>query len=137
MKKILSISLALVLLISNVGLTMGTHFCGGHAVKHELMLGPADLNCGMPDMDQEHAPVEGTFFEAPGCCDNEYQTLEIEDDFKVSLEQLQISPDFIIVYFYTSLDSDLAAGRQQRIPTDYSPPLLLRDLPVLNQVFRI
>ncbi len=61
MKKILAISLALIMLSTNTGLSMATHYCGGLAVKSQLVLGHESLDCGMSNMDKvcEAPPLEG------------------------------------------------------------------------------
>ena len=50
MRKAIAISLSFILLLSNVGLTLASHYCGGHVVESQLMIGANNLDCGMPDM---------------------------------------------------------------------------------------
>lgn len=136
MKKLISIALTLILLISNVGFTMATHFCGGEAVKSELMLGQKQLGCDMPDMERHGESDSTTRFDAKGCCDNHYQALTIEDDYSLKLVKT-LNFDFAIAFVHVFLKSDIPAEFEKQQYAHYSPPLLLRDLPVLNQVFLI
>lgn len=135
MKKIFSISLAFILLLSNVGFTMGTHFCGGLPVKSELMIGHSHLDCGMGEMERQDCG-DDLQVKAKPCCENQYQTLEIEDDFKVSKASLDLSPVFVVAYIESFLNLAFSDSTKTQY-VNYSPPLLLRDIPVLNQVFLI
>jgi hypothetical protein len=51
MRKAIAISLSFILLLSNVGLTLASHYCGGKVVESQFMIGAKNLDCGMPDMD--------------------------------------------------------------------------------------
>lgn len=140
MKKSLAISLALILLLSNAGITMATHFCGGQAVMNKVMLGQGHLNCGMPDMDTdcESESNEGIHYKTNPCCENHYQSLEVEDDYHQSnIVQLNINIDFAIALIHTFLNIELFSEDDKPQYANYSPPLLLRDITVLNQVFII
>lgn len=136
MKKAIAILLALVLLTSNVGLAMVTHYCGGQAVKTQLVIGHGSLNCGMTDMAMAtEQRSTGTNYEVPGCCEDQYQSFEIEDDFK--LLQLSLNLDFVAAFVHSFLDVVLLSEEEHPQHAHYSPPLLFRDIPILNQTFII
>ncbi len=134
MKKLMAISLALVLLTSNIGLAMVTHYCGGQAVKSQLTIGHGNLGCGM-DMRTSSEQSKAVDNESSGCCENQYQSFEIEDDY--SLLQLSLNLDFIAAFVHSFLEIVLVPGQQHPQYAHYSPPLLLRDIHILNQVFII
>ena len=136
MKKAIAISLALVLLTSNIGLAMVTHYCGGQAVKSQLMIGHGNLGCGMSDMEMatEHNSKEKSL-EYSGCCEDQYQSFEIEDDF--NLLQLSLNLDFVTAFVHSFLDVVLLSEEEHPQHAHYSPPVLFRDIPILNQVFII
>lgn len=137
MKKFLSISLCFILLFSNLGLAMATHYCGGQAVKTGLTIGHGHLDCGMPDMDMDSEESKQGI-NANNCCENQYQFLEVEDDYRSSLVQITFNPDFAFLVFAHSLFSVELAQKSSKVKySHYSPPLLLRDIPVLNQIFII
>lgn len=139
MKRFLAISLALILFSSNIGLTMATHFCGGQAVISELMLGHNHLDCGMHAMDSERQPDKGTSIpEENGCCENEYLTVEIEGDLQITKAQTSLDFNFVAAFVHSFLDTaPLLPELEKPSYSQYSPPLLFRDIPVLNQVFII
>lgn len=132
----MAISLALVLLTSNVGLAMVTHFCGGQAVKSQLVIGHGNLDCGMADMNMAtEQKSTGMDYASSGCCEDQYQSFEIEDDFNHL--QLSINLDFVAAFVHAFLDVVVLSEEDHPQYAHYSPPLLLRDIPILNQTFII
>lgn len=138
MKRLVSFILAFIFLGSNLGLAMGTHFCGGHVMETEVILGHADLSCGMmPESPAHHAdhPHDQNIHAIP-CCANEFQSLNIQDDFqssslKVVVEEIAALLPIIEVPDFTNL-----------FPTNnplplYSPPIRTGEVTILFQVFRI
>ncbi len=136
MKKVMAISLALVLLTSNIGLAMVTHFCGGKAVKSQFVIGHGNLGCGMSDMEMASGQKPaGMEYEPSGCCEDQYHSFEIEDDF--NLLQLSLNLDFVAAFVPAFLDFALSSEDEHPMYGHYSPPLLLKDIPILHQVFII
>ncbi|MEP0987461.1 hypothetical protein [Ekhidna sp.] len=137
MKKIISISLAIILLLGNVGFTYGTHFCMGMAMKSELMLGQEHMDCGMGTMDHPDHEDEKMHFVAPDCCENEYVTLKTDELFKkdISTELAQIFVTSTIAGFLYEIN--LEFNQHQPILVDSYPPLPDLDFQVLYQAFLI
>ncbi|MBW3546452.1 MAG: hypothetical protein KY428_12795 [Bacteroidetes bacterium] len=129
MKIFLAISLITLLLVGNIGFTIGTHLCCGQAVNSELMIGHnhlADNDC----------PKKGKHVQIKGCCEDHYQTIVIEDELKSAPVQVS-SFEFALAFVHTFLNIALFSDTEKPQYSHYSPPLLLRDMPVLNQVFII
>ncbi|MFA0963445.1 hypothetical protein AB9P05_16695 [Roseivirga sp. BDSF3-8] len=85
MRKALSIVLAAVMLLMSQGMALGTHFCGGKAVLHQLMAGISAMDCGMSGMDRDclDTDMEGqACLMAEGCCRDYFLSLEVNDAFK-------------------------------------------------------
>ena len=140
MKKLLAISLALILLFSNIGLTMATHFCGGHAVASEISIGHKQLGCGMPDMDvhKHFEPLKGIHFKALDCCENDFQNILIEDEFNSNPIFNTISVDIVtFVVLPSFLTPFTSANKAATFPPNKPTFLLLQDTYVLNQAFLI
>lgn len=131
----LSIALAMTLLLSSVGLTYGTHYCGGHAVVEALMIGQHELDCGMAMMDMAETHDELTL-SAPDCCSNHYISASTDEANKKestikSFSQLvavTIAQVLYLVYPATLSDTPFKA---------YTPPLIHPDLQLQLQVFLI
>lgn len=127
------------LLLSNTGYTMATHYCGGEAVESKLMLIKHNLDCGMPDMEQEceEDMPNGHQLSPKPCCQNEYQTFQVDDTFKTQV--IEVAPNFVFVAAFVQRFILHTLYKSDTFPkyTDYTPPLPEQDIQVLFQSFLI
>lgn len=126
------------MLSSNVGVTMGTHLCGGMAVKTALMLGHSDLDCGMEQMEMDcvNSPEQGAAtLTKSKCCDNHYTSVESDDAVFSKTSLGSVNFEFLVAFAYTYAGIDLFVQDNSTPYTYYSPPLLKQDRPVLFQSF--
>jgi hypothetical protein len=139
MNQLSAIAFSLILLIQSLGLTFGTHYCGGKAVSHTLMLATiADMTCGMSSESSSCDKHEGKKgISNKDCCQNEFIALHTDEEFSGSNATL-IPTD--VLQFTARLEQFL----DYTVPTPYSadyskyaPPLISSDLQPLFQVFRI
>jgi hypothetical protein len=141
MKKSIAIILAFSILLSNAGLALSTHFCGGMAVEHQLSFGFADVGCGMEESlssCQNPSKTAEGFAKAP-CCQDAHQLLQLEEPSEKaqsSLFKFQTQVTFailtaLVVYFFPK------QGNHSSSFVDYTPPPLIQDIRVMFQVFRI
>ncbi|MEQ9442769.1 MAG: hypothetical protein RIG62_27255 [Cyclobacteriaceae bacterium] len=139
LKKIISISLLFILLIGNSGLAVATHYCGGLAVKSQSVLGHAELNCGMSDRDKdcETSSSKEEHTKKKPCCEDEFQSLELEDEFKPQVIGSSLHSEFVAAFVITFISSPNASKADKAQYINYSPPLIERDIPVLVQSFLI
>ena len=81
MKRLLTIALAFLLLMSNMGFTFATHLCGGEVVKSGLRLGGGDWDCGMKYEVTEHHNTDHqcTRLTEEPCCKNLHQTIQSDN----------------------------------------------------------
>jgi hypothetical protein len=131
MNKVITISLALILLLSNIGLALGTHICCGEAVKSSLTVGHSH----MADMDKD-CPEEGKHFEAQVCCADKYQSLQIEDDHKPGIIQtndLNLVIAFVQVFLNLNFPEKTEHDFLSYLKT--SPPQPEQDIIILVQSF--
>lgn len=141
LKRILSISLMLVILVLNVGLTHITHYCGGEAVESSLSLVHSDLSCGMTSTEMQSCTNDEhkEAFNKKGCCENEYTSISADIDYN----HHQINSDnyvdlkFIVAFAYSYVNNYLFLQEDQPFFIFYRPPILDRDISVLHQVFII
>ncbi|MFT6879590.1 MAG: hypothetical protein ACJARG_000516 [Arcticibacterium sp.] len=140
MKKTISITLASLILFSNMGFTIATHYCGGHAVKSEVSFGVHHLDCGMPTMDGQETLVsnDGQQFFTEDCCDNLVYQLDIQDDYQSNVERVTLNPDFSIVFVYAFFSNYFPFLERHKRYTNYTPPPLIKqDVQILFQSFLI
>jgi hypothetical protein len=135
-RKIISISLSIILLLSNSGFAIATHYCGGHSVKSSLVLGNAAIDCGMKmDKGCESKETHGVELSKVPCCQNEYQSLDVKDDYKPTLTQTSVNVEFVASFIISFFLFPLSIDSRGSEYADYSPPFLERDTPTLHQVF--
>ena len=117
-----------------MGFTLATHYCGGHAVETSFAIGEASIGCGM---ENEEEPCENPVVKSKSCCENEYLSMDIEDDFNTQAKQLNISPVFLFTLAYTYFNLQPSTEVTTDVFRDNSPPLLNQSRQVMFQSFLI
>lgn len=112
MYRIFHIFLSFILMLATTGLSISKHYCGDSVVKTSL--GTTAESC-MPGMDM-----------GKGCCDEQTETLILDDDYQVSHTTLKISPEYDLLVAY--LVSELVYTGEQSYftkltPDDTGPPV--------------
>lgn len=129
---VFSMFMAVLVLCSTVSFTIQKHFCGDELVEVSVFSKAND--CGMDNETMKLASVEKV-----DCCKNEIELIKGQDKLKmVSFEDLHFDQQLFLstfIYSYTNLFEGLP---EQISPhKDYSPPHLVADIHVLDQVFII
>ncbi len=126
--KIFSISLSLLVLFSTVSFTVEKHYCGDTLV--DVSIFTEAEKCGMEAQDM---------LQKKSCCKDEVDVVQGQDELKApSFEDLNIEQQQLLVAFTQSYSSLFESFPKEVIPpTDYSPPNLVYDIQVLDQVFLI
>ncbi|MCM4164912.1 MULTISPECIES: HYC_CC_PP family protein [unclassified Arenibacter] len=132
--KIVSFSMALLVLFSTFSFTVEQHYCGDTLVDFS-MFGKAE-SCGMDIQQLSNSHDDN--LKKIGCCEDETLSVLGLDDLKVSLEKLNFEQHkFVVSFVYSYLN--LFEGLQENIVpfNHYPPPLLVKDIPILHQTFLI
>lgn len=135
MKQIISIVLTMLLLLSSSGITYAEHFCGDHKMMGKITLGEENLSCGMamPVSDCEDEPSEERH-----CCDNQYTSIDTDDNYAGVAYDIQINPTFVASFVAVFvLEGQEAFVEEFDYYKDYSPPPLGEDLQLLYETFLI
>jgi hypothetical protein len=127
-----SILLALLVLFSTVSFTIEKHFCGDTLI--DVAVFSEAQKCAMEAFEMEQALIT-----KKNCCKDELESIKGQDELKMSkFEDLQFDQQVFLesfVYSYVNLFEGLS---QQIIPhKNYSPPNLVQDIHILDQVFLI
>ncbi|WP_245967149.1 HYC_CC_PP family protein [Ulvibacterium marinum] len=129
-----SIAMALLLLASTTSWTVGKHYCMGHLVSVSLFAHAPD--CGMDMGDSMGATSQMETEDS--CCSDQLIVVEGQDHLTISLNDSILVPQpFLtaIAYSYLVL---FEAKVERPLPHEhYPPPLLFKDIHVLDQVFLI
>ena len=135
MQKVISIVLTILMLASSTGVTYAKHFCGDFEVLSTLTFGKKNLTCSMA---MESDDCDDSDSKSYQCCKNKYENVETDDNYSLSLFDLQINVPFIasfvpIFIFKQFCDTSEAL----LLYANYKPPPIGKDLSVLYQVFTI
>ena len=130
--KTFSVSLALIVLCSTVSFTIEKHFCGDKLIDVSVF---AEANkCKMEALEME---LE-TITKAP-CCKDKIDVVKGQDELIVkTIDDLDFNKQLFVATFTYSYLNLFEGLPQLVIPhKNYSPPILVTDIQVLDQVFLI
>lgn len=133
-QQITSLCLAFLVLFSTMSFTVDMHFCGKSLVDVSVLKKAA--TCGMEIQDNKTSDKHG--LEKKSCCSDHTITVAGQENIKASFEKFTFGQQLFITAFtysylnlYQSLESRIVPFK------DYSPPLLVRDVLLLDQTFLI
>lgn len=133
--KITSIAMALIVVLSTMSFTVNSHFCGDMLVDTSYFVKAE--SCGM-DMQQEKKSDECSVIKK-NCCQDVASVVEGQDTLKItSFDQLSFDQQVFIASFYYSYVNLFEGIHDKVIPfKNYSPPLVVKDIHVLDEVYLI
>ncbi len=119
--------MTLLLLASTTSWKVDKHYCMGHLV--DLAFFADAEGCGMDTM------AEGSVMD---CCDSETVIIDAQDDLNLSLEENDsVSPVFLVAFLH-SYKTVFQVLEKRLVPHElYPPPLLVKDIQLLDEVFLI
>ncbi len=133
--KIVSVTMALLVLCSTLTYTVEQHYCGNFLVDSSWF-GHAK-SCGM-EMLQVSNKAAGCELVQSGCCSNKIFHIEGQDELNLSAHQFVFEPlHFAAIPSNAYQLLPLLDGNEQTVFEHYVPPILCRNLLVLKQTFLI
>ncbi len=128
--KILSVSIAFIVLFSTFSFTVEKHYCGGELIDVAIFSDVKKCDTEMPSSTKEAIKKP--------CCKDEIKLVKGQDKLKldtvdkVNFNKVLIAhkPEYKYLNFYESLPKQTVRFK------DYSPPKLVYDIHILDQVFR-
>ena len=133
-RNITAVSLACLVLVSTMSFTINKHFCGDHLVSTSVIL-KADT-CGMEN--QIPTTEKGCSILKKNCCKDEIQLVKGQDDLKLDFSELDFQQQIFITSLVISYTNLFEGQATQISPFKYySPPLVVKDIQLLDQVFLI
>ncbi|WP_418501341.1 HYC_CC_PP family protein [Flagellimonas sp.] len=130
--RFISSLLALLVLLSTVSWTVDKHLCMGRVMDISLFAHADD--CGMEEamtaMDDQS--IQNS------CCDDESFTVQGQDDLKLSWNDFDLEHQHFLVAFAQSYLNLFVPVEEIPAPHEkYPPPILVKDIHILDQVFLI
>lgn len=125
--------MAVVILFSTLSFTLDMHYCGDTLV--DVALFSKAKSCGM-EINPSYTCKTPTV--KKGCCSETELIHQANDELRLLTHKLNFSQQLFVasfVYSYASLYQDL---QEHVIPFKaYSPPLVVKDIQLLDEVFLI
>ncbi|MFG6686546.1 hypothetical protein ACGK9U_08195 [Mariniflexile sp. HNIBRBA6329] len=124
--------LALLVLFSTVSFTIEKHFCGD--VLIDVAVFTEAEKCAMEAFEKEQEAITKKI-----CCKDEVDVVQGQDDLRLtSFDDLDFQQQLFITTFSYAFVNLFESLEKHIIPhKDYSPPNLVADIQVLDQVFII
>ena len=139
--RIVHIILSFLLLLSSTGIVLNKHYCGTELKSMAVFIGakPCDHVKAMKGCTTHSSGEEGLQQEKKGCCNDKTEYVKSDDDqlaqpFRIDLKNLPALFATIFVAFNIQLPATDANALHY---LTYKPPIVLNDISVLLQVFRL
>lgn len=136
MKKCIALFLSLLMLGSQIGFALSTHYCGGKVSGVAISLVEEKVSCGMEAMQEACASMADGISEQ-SCCDDKSHIIQLDEDFQKNQRFSNIETEFLAVFavhYFLLFDQPLKAKEYTKPPL---PPLIQQDIQVLHQSFLI
>lgn len=132
LQHIASIMMAVLVLFSTFSFTVDMHYCGNRLVDKAVF--SKAKGCGM---EMESAPKDHSQMKDSTCSDRKL-VVQGQKELKHSFHDLNLQQQLFLTAFTYSFVGQFQAAPEQIIPfKDYSPPLLVSDIHLEDQVFLI
>lgn len=133
-KKITAILMAFVVLFSTMSFTISEHYCGDYLVDSALF--SKAESCGM-EM-QKLATTKDCSVNKDNCCSDVLTHIEGQSELKTDLSNLNFNQQvFVASYIYSYINLFEGLDKNSVPFKNYAPPLIVKDIQVLDNVFLI
>lgn len=135
MHKIFSFIVSLLLLLSSTGLTYAQHYCGDFKMMEKITFGEEQLSCGMAMVDDACGDEKEAEHE---CCDNQYTNISTDDNFAQTTYDMVINDAFVASFISVFMLEQVVISNEE-LPeySEYNPPPILKNIPILYETFLI
>jgi hypothetical protein len=134
LKNTTAICLAFLVMASTMSFTINEHYCGGSLVDTSLFV-KADT-CMMEDMSTSLSDENS--FMSDSCCNDVITIIDGQDEVQQNGKQIAFQQQlFITTFLYTY--SALFSNKESSVVSykEYIPPILVKDIQVLDETFLI
>lgn len=132
--KIVAVLMTFVVLFSTMSFSVAMHYCGDTLVDWAIFKDAE--GCGMEA--QQTSGLSGCSLMKKNCCSNEKMVTAGQDELKTPADQLTFQQQFFTVSFIYTYVHLFGVLEEHIVPyKGHPPPLLVRDIHILNQTFLI
>ncbi len=97
MKKLFSISIALLMLLSGLQLTVSRHYCGGELADAKVSLTGHVASCGM-ESDADECTQPGDHIKSH-CCNSQFSVYEVDHNYSPSFTEFKAFSQTVLQVF--------------------------------------
>jgi len=132
-QKIFSPLLAFLVLFSTLSFTVDKHYCGNSLV--DVAVFSSTKGCGMENTVNTDCPDTSL---QKKCCDDEEISFQGQKEITVTIDDLTIDQQLFLVSYVYSYINLFEGLKENIIPfKNYSSPLVVKDIQLLDQTFLI
>ena len=131
--KIMSFTMAFVVLFSTMSFTVNMHYCGGTLVETAIF--QKAKGCGM---EMQKPSAEGCAITKKNCCDDKQLIVDGQDELQLQLDKISFEQQlFIASFVYTYVN--LFEGLDTNVSSyeEYEPPLVIRQIFKIDETYLI
>jgi len=133
-KNIASVFLAFLVLFSTMSFSISEHYCGDVMVARSLF--SKAESCGMDIQKESQNEVCSVL--KKNCCKDVVIQIEGQDDLKINNLSLSFEQQLFITSFVYTYINLIEGLDKKAIPfNNYSPPLIVKDIHILDEVYII
>lgn len=132
--RIFSAFMALLLLASTISWTVEKHYCMGHLMDMSFFAEAEDCGMIMPSSENSSTAIT----DDDSCCKDERIVVEGQDDLQLSFENVTVEQQlFLLAFTYSYFNLVEISSERPLLNEYYPPPLLIKDIQLLDEVFLI
>jgi hypothetical protein len=133
-QKISALLMAFVVVFSTMSFSISEHYCGDHLVDSALF--SKAESCGM-EMENP-APTKDCSVKKDNCCSDVVKQVEGQSDLKITSTDISFEQQIFVASFFYSYVNLFEGLENNIIPfKNYSPPLIVTDIQVLDEAYLI
>lgn len=135
MNKIIALFLTFLLLSSQIGFAVSTHFCGGKVSERAFSLTTSDVGCGMETATSSCSADLVNSISQKSCCDDESEVFQLRENFNKKQSTVEVELNFLKVFIATAVLLFETQKKEIVFAKLPSPPLIRLNSQVLFQTF--
>ena len=126
--------MAFVVMFSTMSFTLDMHYCGDTLVDTAIF--QKAKSCGM-EAQMKSSGTECSVMKK-NCCTDKQILIDGQDELKISFNDLDLTQQVLVTSFYYTYINLFEGLEENIVPfSDYSPPLVVKDIHELDEVYLI
>ena len=131
--KIMSFTMAFVVLFSTMSFTINMHYCGDTLVESAMF--HKAKGCGM---EMQKPSTEGCAITKKNCCNDEQLVVDGQDELQLQMDTLSFEKQlFIASFVYTYINGFDGLDNNVTSYEAYEPPLVIRQIFKIDETYLI